>query len=255
MLIWYNILIEKDKDMLKYRYIYGGHLYMKIAICDDQQIFIDRLRNLIADEDAEIYVFHSGDELLNSNVDFDIVLLDIEMPGTDGLGVAAKLYQKNRKTLLLFITSHREYSTKGYEFRAFRYVLKSEPDDFVKRNIDDAINEYKNYDFYITVNYKGEYARILSTQVTYIEAFGHTITVHTTVKDYIGQNKFKDICRMLAEHGFIQCHKSYIVNMRYIETIEKNSCVNMTDGTKLPIGRKYSADTIEAYLEFMDRRI
>lgn len=228
---------------------------MKIAICDDQQIFIDRLKKLIKSEDTEIHIFHSGDELLNSNLDFDIVLLDIEMLGTDGLGVAAKLYQKNRKTLLLFITSHREYSTKGYEFRAFRYVLKSEPDDFVKRNIDDAINEYKNYDFYITVNYKGEYARIVSNHITYIEAFGHTITVHTIDKDYTGQNKFKDICKMLTEHGFIQCHKSYFVNMRYIETIEKNSCVNMTDGTKLPIGRKYSTDTIEAYLEFMDRRI
>ena len=173
---------------------------MKIAICDDQQIFIDRLKNLITRAETEIYAFHSGDELLNSNLDFDIVLLDIEMPGTDGLGVAAKLYLKNRKTLLLFITSHREYSTKGYEFRAFRYILKSEPDDFVKRNIDDAINEYKNYDFYITVNYKGEYARIVSTQITYIEAFGHTITVHTTGKDYIGQNKFKDICKMLCRY-------------------------------------------------------
>lgn len=186
---------------------------MKIAICDDQQIFIDRLKKLITSEETETHIFHSGDELLNSNIDFDIVLLDIEMPGTDGLGVAAKLYQKNRKTLLLFITSHREYSTKGYEFRAFRYVLKSEPDDFVKRNIDDAINEYKNYDFYITVNYKGEYARIVSNHITYIEAFGHTITVHTIDKDYTGQNKFKDICKMLTEHGFIQCHKSYIVNM------------------------------------------
>ena len=117
---------------------------MKIAICDDQQIFIDRLKKLITSEETEIHIFCSGDELLKSSIDFDIVLLDIEMPGTDGLGVAAKLYQKNRKTLLLFITSHREYSTKGYEFRAFRYVLKSEPDDFVKRNIDDAINEYKS---------------------------------------------------------------------------------------------------------------
>ena len=228
---------------------------MKIAICDDQPIFVDRLKNLITDEDAEIYVFNSGDNLLKSDIDFGIILLDIEMPGTDGLSVAAKLYQKSRKTLLLFITSHREYSTKGYEFRAFRYVLKSEPDDFVKRNIDDAINEYKNYDFYITVNYKGEYARIMSTQITYIEAFGHTVIVHTATKDYIAQNKFKDIYKVLEKHGFIQCHKSYIVNMRYIETIEKNLCVNVTDGTKLPIGRKYSTNTIEAYLEFVDRRI
>ncbi len=228
---------------------------MKIAICDDEEIFIDRLKNLITDKEAQIHIFLSGEELINSDIDFDIVLLDIEMPGTDGLSVASQLYRKNRKTLLLFITSHREYSTKGYEFRAFRYVLKSEPDDFVKRNIQDAINEYKNYDFYITVSYKGEYAKILSAQIIYIEAFGHTITIHTADKSYIGKNKFKDICRLLEEHGFVQCHKSYIVNMRYIKTIEKNSCVNMTNEIKLPIGRKYSANTTEAYLKFIDRRI
>lgn len=228
---------------------------MKIAICDDEEIFIDRLKNLITDKEAQIHIFLSGEELINSDIDFDIVLLDIEMPGTDGLSVASQLYRKNRKTLLLFITSHREYSTKGYEFRAFRYVLKSEPDDFVKRNIQDAINEYKNYDFNITVSYKGEYAKILSAQIIYIEAFGHTITIHTADKAYIAKNKFKDICKLLEEHGFIQCHKSYIVNMRYIKTIEKNSCVNMTNEIKLPIGRKYSANTIEAYLKFIDRRI
>lgn len=228
---------------------------MRIAICDDQQMFVDRLKSLITDEEAEIYVFNSGDELLKSNVDFDIVLLDIEMPGTDGLNTAAELYKRNRKTLLLFITSHREYLTKGYEFRAFRYVLKSEPDEFVRQNIQDAIEEYRNYDFYITVNYKGMVAKVLSTQIIYIESFGHTVTIHTENKDYIGQNKFKDICNLLAQHGFVQCHKSYMVNMRCIESIEKNSCINITNGTKIPIGRKYNADTIDLYLEFMDRRV
>ena len=90
---------------------------------------------------------------------------------------------------------------------------------------------------------------------TSVPIFGHTITVHTSDKDYIGQNKFKDICKLLETHGFIQCHKSYVVNMKYIDTIEKNSCVNMVNGTMLPIGRKYSTDTISSYLEFMDRRI
>ena len=227
---------------------------MKIAICDDQQIFIDRLRRMITEE-AEVNIFHSGDELLNSNIIFDIILLDIEMPGTDGLGVAAELYRRNRKTLILFVTSHIEYSTKGYEFRAFRYILKSEPDDFVKKNIQDAINEYKSYDFYITIRCKGEYARILSKQIIYVEANGHTVTIHTVDKDYVGQNKFKDIHKLLDKHGFIQCHKSYMVNIRYIETIEKNLCVNMLGGISLPMGRKYSANTIASYLEFMEGRI
>lgn len=81
---------------------------VKIAICDDQQVFIDRLKNLISYEEAEIYVFNSGDKLLMSDINFDIILLDIEMPGTDGLSVAAKLYQRNRKALLLFITSYEK---------------------------------------------------------------------------------------------------------------------------------------------------
>lgn len=228
---------------------------MKIAICDDQQIFVERLKNLITDEEAEIYLFNTGDELLKSEINFDIVLLDIEMPGIDGLGTAAELYKRNRKTLLLFITSHREYLTKGYEFRAFRYVLKSEPDEFVRQNIQDAIEEYRNYDFYITVNYKGTVAKMLSTQIIYIESLGHTITIHTENKDYIGQNKFKDICNLLAQHGFVQCHKSYMVNMRCIESIEKNSCINIINGVKIPIGRKYNANIIDSYLEFMDRRV
>lgn len=228
---------------------------MNIAICDDQQIFVDRLKNLITDNEAEIYLFNTGDELLKSEINFDIVLLDIEMPGIDGLGTAAELYKRNRKTLLLFITSHREYLTKGYEFRAFRYVLKSEPDEFVRQNIQDAIEEYRNYDFYITVNYKGTVAKVLSTQIIYIESLGHTITIHTENKDYIGQNKFKDICNLLAQHGFVQCHKSYMVNMRCIESIEKNSCINIINGVKIPIGRKYNANIIDSYLEFMDRRV
>ncbi len=228
---------------------------MKIAICDDQQIFIDRFTDLITEKDAEIYTFNSGDELLKSNIIFDIVLLDIEMPGTDGLSIAAQLSKLCKRTLLLFITSHREYSTKGYEFRAFRYVLKSEPDEFVKRNIQDAIDEYRNYYFNITVNYKGEIAKVLATSIIYIESFGHTIIIHTMDKEYKSQNKFKDIHELLKSHGFIQCHKSYIINMRYIESIEKNSCINLTNGLKIPIGRKYNVDTIEAYLKFEDRRI
>lgn len=228
---------------------------MKIAICDDQKQFTERLKNLITEKDAEVFIFHCGEDLLKSAMNFDIVLLDIEMPGIDGLAVAAELFSRNKRTLLLFITSHREYSTKGYEFRAFRYVLKSEPEEFIRRNIQDAVIEYKNYDFFITVNYKGTVAKILSTQIVYDESFGHTVTIHTADKDYIGQNKFKDICSLLSNHGFIQCHKSYTVNMRYIESVEKNICINTTNGIKIPIGRKFNANTVDAYLEFMDRRV
>lgn len=228
---------------------------MNIAICDDEQFFIDRVKGFINEPDAVVYEFNSGIMLLNSDVKFDIVLLDIEIPDMSGLKIAEELAKKDNKSLLLFITSHGEYSTRGYEFRAFRYILKSEPDEFVKRNIQDAIDEYRNNHFYLTVTYKREIARILSTQILYVESFGHTVIVHTKDRECKGQDKFKDIYQALKSHGFLQCHKSYIVNMRYIKSIEKNLCVNLDNDIKIPIGRKYGASTVDTYLKFEDRRI
>ena len=76
---------------------------MKIAICDDQQSFVERLCNLITDKEADIHCFHFGNDLLNSEIIFDIVLLDIEMPETDGLSIAYQLYQRSRKTLIVVV--------------------------------------------------------------------------------------------------------------------------------------------------------
>ncbi len=228
---------------------------MYIAICDDEQQIIDKLKNLIPDCGAKIYTFNSGSQLLSSSIIFDIVLLDIEMQEPDGLAVAAEIFKNHKNTLIIFITSHNEYSTKGYEFRAFRYVLKSEPDEFITRNIQDAIDEYFSCNFFIDVAYKGEIARVSSAQIIYTESFGHTIIVHTADKSYVGQNKFKDICQALKPYGFIQCHKSYMVNMRFIVSITRSLSVNLSVGGSIPIGRKYSNDTISAYLAFNDRRM
>lgn len=127
---------------------------MHIAICDDERIFINKISKLINHPDAEILAFDSGSKLLECKEKIDIVLLDIEMPGINGLEVAEKLYLRNKDIIIVFVTSHNEYSTVGYRYRAFRYILKSEPDIFIKRDIDEAIEEYEKNHVYWIFEYK-----------------------------------------------------------------------------------------------------
>lgn len=226
-----------------------------IAICDDNQSILKKLKNFIIEQDTKVYLFHSGQELLESEVVFDIVLLDIKMPDKNGLIVASQLYTRNPSTLLLFITDYIEYSMRGYEYRAYRYILKSEPDQFIRRNIYDAINECRNKNSYLITSYKREIAKISCIRIRYMESYGHTVVIHTLDGDYHSQEKLKDIYQFLKSRGFTQCHKSYIVNMRYIKAIDKNTCVVLDDHTKVPIGRKYGCDVVSNYLKFEDRRI
>ena len=117
---------------------------IRVAICDDEPLVLDKMKRFFEDSEIEVYLFSSGQTLLDSTISFDIVLLDIQMPEQNGLVIASELYNRNRSTLLIFITNYLEYSLRGYEYRAFRYILKSEPDEFIKRNIQDAIKECKN---------------------------------------------------------------------------------------------------------------
>ena len=75
---------------------------MRIAVCDDDRAFMEKLMRCIDVPEAEIYTYTSGEELLNADVVFDIVFLDIQLPGADGLAIADRLLKTNKKLLLLF---------------------------------------------------------------------------------------------------------------------------------------------------------
>lgn len=223
---------------------------MKIAICDDEKLFVEKMKRLINYPEAQIFCFETGEELCRVDEVFDIVFLDIELQDMSGLEVARAVMEKDRNTLILFITAHAHYSTKGYEYRAFRYILKSEPEDFIKRNIRDAISEYKNRHFYINVSSYNNLSKLCASDIVYIEASGRSVKIHTESDVFATRERFGTIGEILSEHGFVQCHKSYIINMKYIDNIQKSVCVNLVGDIRIPVGRKYNSELVERYLRY-----
>ncbi len=100
---------------------------MKIAVCDDEKetrnMFAVKLRKLFPD--AELLLYRSGEELLLSDAEPDILLLDIQMPGYNGMETARKLRSRNRKTIIIFVTAMADYVFEAFDVGAFHYLMKS----------------------------------------------------------------------------------------------------------------------------------
>ena len=123
---------------------------MRIGMCDDQKIFLKQMRQII-DKYMEfrkipysIVEFSGGEELLAYDLQLDILFLDIEMSGIDGLETAKRYQVKynNGNTKIIFLTSHNELMSKGYIVKAFRFLLKPVEKEALKEAIESAIDEF-----------------------------------------------------------------------------------------------------------------
>lgn len=104
---------------------------MNIAICDDEKIIREQIKELIEKEKPGVYteLYETGDALLSSRKQFDMVFLDIQMEGTDGIKTAKKLRERSavndtEDVILIFITGIREYVFQAFDVAAFHYLLK-----------------------------------------------------------------------------------------------------------------------------------
>ena len=116
---------------------------MRIAICDDENTFLKELEEkivkIIPRLDCDVEPFSCAEDLLSSDMAFDIVFLDIEMDGMDGMSCARKIRQSDKDIPIVFLTSHTEMAVEGYEVSAFRFLQKPVDDTKLKRTLQDLI--------------------------------------------------------------------------------------------------------------------
>lgn len=119
---------------------------LKIAICDDEQTYLDILEDECLrflecrNQKAQIFCFQRGKALLSSEDEFDIILLDVELPDMDGFSVAEEWKNLQRPGKIIFITSHDEWVQRAFKVQAFRYLYKVEADRILEA-LEDALKD------------------------------------------------------------------------------------------------------------------
>ncbi|CCL09283.1 TPA: response regulator transcription factor [Clostridioides difficile] len=205
----------------------------RIVICEDDITQITFLRECILkslegiSSQIELFEFNSGEELLESNLEsIDIFFLDIKMLKITGMDVAKIIRETNDTSEIIFITSIVDYIQEGYKVRAYRYLLK--PIDFGDLNesilscISDIIKRRENF---MLIENKGIINKILINSIMYIEVRKKVLTIHTKNDTYYTKNSMDKIELELEKYNFFRCHKSYLINLQYIQFICKNAVV------------------------------
>ena len=197
--------------------------------------------------------FNSGEELLQSEEDFDIVFLDIMMDGLDGMKTAKRIRKKASCRLLVFISASRDYVFDAYDVEAFWYLVKPVEREKLKQVLKKAVlkTEAASPDF-ILVNKGRQKQKIFLRDILYFEIMGRLIDIHKTggISDYYG--KIGILEEELREKGFFRCHKSYLVHLKYVTRYNRQEAV-LDNGEKIPVSKRRYEEFCKALLSYMKK--
>ena len=232
---------------------------MKIAICDDNLNIVDEVKNLL-DEYAlsknlslDISTFNDGQAVLESDERFNIAILDVEMPGCNGIELGKILREKNRHIVLMYITSHKKYLDEALNLNAARFFEKPIDSKRFYDGLDNALKRIDNTTIKFFLKEDNASVRINANDIIYveIEPIGHRKTkIVTEEKTYISSNKIVVWEEHLISSLFVKTHKSYIINMEYITKYENNT-LQLDGKYNIPISRNYQSSVHKAFIRYM----
>lgn len=202
----------------------------KIAVCDDEQIFVDDVVKKLKEqsEQCEISEYISGEELLNSSLEFDMIFLDIEMTGIDGINAAFTLRERGFDGMIIFLTSHTEFMPDAFKVKAFRFLDKPLDSEKFREAFSEAKKEIMNTEHILLSDRSGKTVYLKLTDIVYLEAYGDGTYIYgKTGKVYDTDKPLKYWKGQIGSEHFYQIHKSFIVSYLYVSDISKDGQVAM----------------------------
>ena len=193
----------------------------------------------------------SGEELLKAKKKLDIILLDLMLPGIDGLEVARQISGRSR---IIFVTSYREYAVEAFDANAVHYLVKPVTEERLFSALDRAVNQTEQMDNQaLTLIKSGKTQVILIRDILYCEVFNHQVRIHTVhgTYDYFGT---LDMLETKLDERFFRCHRSFVVNMNCVAGQEKGVAI-LINGERIFISRRKQADFMQKLLNFLKNEV
>lgn len=224
---------------------------LDIAVVDDEKAIRAHLCELIKKQmpESRIRAYATGRELLESGNQFDIVFLDIQMEGMNGIEAAKGLRERQEETVLIFITGLKEYVFDALDLYAFHYLLKPVDEkkfaEVLRRAAKEAGRKRGKRELFI----KTRNLTIDQTDILYIESRGKKVEIHRTGGSIEFYAAIGALERQLGAE-FYRCHRAYIVNMAYI-TEYGNDRIILTNGDQVYLAKKKYGEFVKTYMWYL----
>lgn len=232
---------------------------LTIAICDDNEEQITALRRLLG-EWAEskpfalvIDEYVSAESFLFSYPDkpCDLLLLDIEMRALNGMALAKKLRANGDMLPIVFVTGYPEYMSEGYEVEALHYLLKPVDKDKLFSVLDKYVKRRKS-EKEILLQCGDTVVHSAPDTIVYCEAMGKRSHIKLSDgKTLVCDTGISGIREILTDE-FVSCHRSYVVNLRYVRSIGKDG-LTLDGGESIPVSRRLYKEINEKFIGYYTR--
>ncbi len=213
---------------------------IRFAVVDDDTLMVNHIVSLVrewADEkgiscrideypSAEAFLFVHSDEK-----NFDILLLDIEMNGMNGVEMAKQVRLTDKLCQIIFITCYSDYIADGYDVAALHYLLKPQSKEKFCSVLNRAAEKLLENERAVTITSADGTVRIPMHEIRYIDVFGNYVTIHGK-EDYTVKKTLSEIEKLL-DNRFFRCGRGFIINLTCISRVTKSE-IKLTDGSVLP---------------------
>ena len=234
---------------------------MRIAVCDDEKNIRALIGVKVAEQlpEAELIFFSSGEELLASDQQIDILFLDIQMAGINGMDAARELRKMDNSVILIFVTAVEEYVFQAFDVGAFHYLVK--PIEHVKfvDVLRRAVNEWHSRtprgsepeQKYVMISRNGVHSKVILDEIIYAEVFNRKVVIHKMDETIEYYGKMSDL-EALAGDTFFRPHRAYLINFKYVVKYDA-STIYMENGSVLMAKQNYP-EFVRKYMKYNQRR-
>ena len=217
---------------------------MKIAIVDDEPIFLDKMKEICRDFcmvnqcQTEIVSFVSGEDFLSDfkRNKFSIIFMDIYMKKMDGITAALKMREQDNSCLLIFLTSSADFMPDAFSCHAFEYIVKPFSEERVAKVLEDAMSILLPYPKYMEINSNRRIIPVFYRDIISAVTDGHYLDISLTdesiLRSRLTMSEF--ICKTHHDPRFILINKGILINADHVLDIENNCCL-LENGKRLPI--------------------
>ena len=234
---------------------------IKLMICEDElavakqiALFVQSWASLRS-RAIVITHFESAEALLFAYEDdksVDLLLLDIQMGGMDGMTLARKIRESNEKVQIIFITGISDYAAEGYDVSAVHYLLKPVNEEKLHVALDKAVANISKPKHTVSIDTVDGITLVAIEDIMYVEAVNNELAIATkngVISCKMPLYKFEEI---ILSQGFVKTHRSYLVNLAYVKRITRTDTI-LDNGTTLPLSRRLHKDINHALMKYITR--
>lgn len=231
-------------------------IIVRFAICDDETMHAAQLAEMLraVDDTTRCESYTSGETLvadIESGQSFDAIFLDMEMPGMDGIAAGNAIRALDERVILVFVTSHEQYAVESFQCEPLDYLVKPVDPDRLRTVLEKIQRKTHKKRTVLTFEEGGEYVRLYCDEIVYCESSRNYITIHTREAVHRIRMTSAELEAKLEPGRFARCHRSYIVNLEEVKTVDKEGYIHLQHlKDTIPIGDLFKTAFFQVLVDY-----